>query len=401
MTLTHKFRLYPNKKTEAKLLNTLEICRQSYNFFLGELNSQKEIDKMQIQATIPDLSICYPEYKEVYQKTLQMELYKLFSNLKGLSKSKNKGRRVGSLRFKGRGFFKTFTYNQLGFELEWNDKRNQTLHLSKIGAIPIRCHRKVEGKIKQITIKHFQSGKWFAFVCEDGIRQKQIPFTGKVVGIDLGLTDTVWDSDNLKVENPRHLKQREKRLKHLQRQMSAKKKGSNNRNRFRTQLARQYEKVANSRDDFLHKLSNYYVQNYDVIAFEDFTITSMVHGKYAKSILDVGWGKLRQFSTYKAENAGKLAMLMEYRGTTQRCSQCRNIVPKEIWQREHRCNFCGFVAPRDFNSALEIKRLCLEKLRQELPEETHLEMKALPTSMSWQLSPMKNEASSSAFGASK
>ena len=386
--LTHKFRLYPSKKIEQKLLETLEICRQGYNTFLGEMNNQTEIDKSQIQGIIPDMKICDAQFSKVHSKSLQYECYKLFSNLKTLSKSKGK-RKIGQLRFKGKGVFKTFTYNQSGFRMINNGKRCQTLWLSKVGNIPIRCHRPVNGNIKQITIKHFPSGKWFAFVREDGNRQNQYPMTNKIVGIDLGLIDIAYDSDGNKVTNPKHLKEKDKRLKHLQRLMSNKIKRSNNRDRFRIMLARQYEKLTNSRDDFLHKISNHYVKCYDVIAMEKLAISNMAKGCYSKSILDACWGKLRQFISYKAESADKIMMLVNPTGTSQRCSQCGKTVQKGLGERMHCCPKCGFTVPRDYNSALEIRRLCLQRIRQELPEYKHLEMEALPIG---QLLSVKNEA---------
>src|SRR3990167_8846797 len=101
--ITHKFRIYPNKQTENTMLETLEICRQGYNTFLGELQEQKVIDKSLIQGTIPDMKICDSRFTKVHSKALQYEVYKLFSNLRGLSATKKKHRKVGSLRFKGRG----------------------------------------------------------------------------------------------------------------------------------------------------------------------------------------------------------------------------------------------------------------------------------------------------------
>ena len=385
--ITHKFRLYPNKQTEIKLLETLEICRQGYNIFLGELNNQKVIDKSLIQGIIPDMKICDSRFEKVHSKTLQYEVYKLFSNLSGLSATKKQHRKVGSLRFKGKGVFKTFTYNQSGFRLEWKDKRNQLLWLSKIGNIPIRCHRKVAGIIKQITVKHFPSGKWYAFVVEDGIKLQKTS-NSNVVGIDLGLQNIIYDSDGNSIQNPRHLKQKERRLKHLQRLMSNKQKRSNNRNRFKIQLARQYEKLANSRDDFAHKVSRYYAGNYGIIAFEDMNIQNLSRSMLSKSVNDAVLGKIRQFTAYKAENAGGAVMLVKTAGTTIRCSQCGADNPKELGEREHNCWNCRFIVPRDYNSALEIKRLCLERIRQELPEFKHLEMKPLQL----QVLSMKNEA---------
>ena len=90
MMITHKFRLYPNKQQESKMLETLDLCRQTYNTLLGELNEQKIIDRSQIQGTIPDIKICEPKLRDVYSKTLQYECYRLFSNLRALAKSKGK-----------------------------------------------------------------------------------------------------------------------------------------------------------------------------------------------------------------------------------------------------------------------------------------------------------------------
>ena len=205
MMISHKFRLYPSRENEIKMLGTLELCRQTYNVLLGELNEQKEIDKSQIQATIPNIKICEAKFKNVYSKTLQYECYRLFSNLSGLAKSKGK-RKVGRLRFKGKNWFKTFTYNQSGFKLIPMGKRLQTLHLSKIGEIPIRCHRKIKGKIKQVTVKKEASGRWFASLIEERKEEiKKVPIK-KVVGIDLGLTDIIYDSDGKSTGNPRQLK---------------------------------------------------------------------------------------------------------------------------------------------------------------------------------------------------
>ena len=388
MQITYKFRLYPNKEQEINMLKTLESCREVYNILLNELNEQKVIDKAQIQGTIPDIKICEPRFKNIYSKPLQYECYKLFSNLQALTKTKGK-RKIGKLRFKGKGWFKTFTYNQSGFKLIKTGKRYQILWLSKIGNIPIRCHRNIKGKIKQITIKRESSGKWFATVCEErNVTILQQPIKN-VVGIDLGLINIVYDSDGNNIINPRHLNNKADKLARLQKRMCKKKKGSNNRMKSRLKVARQYEKITNSRDDFLHKISKYYVDKYDVIGIEDLIITDMIHNKLAKHIFDASWGRFRQFISYKAESAGKIFMLVNHKGTTQRCSNCGNKVKKGLYDREHKCSNCGLEIPRDYNSALEIKRLCLQKIRQELSESTLVEMEAL--SNQGQLPSLKQE----------
>jgi putative transposase len=212
LMITHKFRLYPNKKIEQKLLKTLELCRQTYNTLLAELGNWDTISKYELQSLIPNLKICEPGLNNVYSKTLQYENYRLFSNLRALKKIKENKRKIGRLRFKAKGWFKTFTYNQSGFKLIKTGKRCQTLHLSKIGDIPIRCHRNVEGKVKQVTLKKEPSGRWFASIIEEkkeNIKKKPIK---QVVGIDLGLTDIIYDSDGNKISNPNYLKKYAERL---------------------------------------------------------------------------------------------------------------------------------------------------------------------------------------------
>ena len=129
---------------------------------------------------------------------------------------------------------------------------------------------------------------------------------------------------------------------------------------------------------------------------EDMVISNMVKGKknrYSKSLLDACFGLIRSEMQRKAENAGGVFIPVNYRGTTSRCSQCGNNLKKDIWEREHICYECGFVAPRDYNSALEIKRLAIEEIRQELPESTLGEMEALHCKV--QLPSMSQEAPTS------
>ena len=168
MKMAYKFRLYPTKEQEQKLLRTLDRCRYVYNFLLSELQQQKFIDRSQLQEMIVDLKRIEPELKNIHSKTLQYECYKLFSNLSALSQSKKKHRKIGRLRFKGKKFFDTMTYNQSGFELKHTFKEKGRLQLSKIGNIKIKLHRVPKGNIKQITIKRINN-KWFAFLISDGI----------------------------------------------------------------------------------------------------------------------------------------------------------------------------------------------------------------------------------------
>lgn len=153
---------------------------------LANLNRQKKPNKYELKRQLPLLKKEHPELKGVYSQVLQNEVYRLFWNLKSLSQLKKNGKKVGRLRFKGRRWFKTFTYTQFGFKILETRKRLNLLHLSKIGDIPMRMHRNIEGKVKTVTIKRHASGKWFACICVKESSKAREPIR-KAIGIDVGI----------------------------------------------------------------------------------------------------------------------------------------------------------------------------------------------------------------------
>lgn len=382
--ITYKFRLYPTKDNEQRMLWTLDKCRFVYNYLL-EQKSNNQLKRWELQSLLSELKKERPELQGVYSKTLQFENYRLHSNLTAISRMKKKGRKVGRLRFKGKAWFKTFTYNQSGFSITARDARFDILHLSKIGSIPMLMHRKIEGKIKQVTIKHTQTGKWFASITTE-IKEEVKPTQNKnKVGIDLGLNSFVHDSDNNRCNHPRCLNKSLKKLAWEQRKLSRKKKGSKNKAKQRVKVARVHEKVVNQRDDFLHKLSRQYINHYGVIVVEDLKIINMVKVcNFSRSIIDASWSRFTQMFEYKAESAGVQVVKVEARNTTQKCSQCGKIVRKSLAVRIHKCS-CGFTANRDYNSALNI-------LRQGLSEFTPVETEPLLLSNQGQVQSQKQEA---------
>jgi len=351
--ITYKFRLYPKPEHEERLLEALELCRQTYNYFLAQWNGKAKIpSRLELQAQLPKLKQEKPELNKVYSKVLQMVLYQLYSNLKALSQLKKNGKKVGRLRFKGKGWFKTFCYNQSGFKLIKTGNRLDLLHLSKIGDIPIRIHRPVKCKIKQVIIKRYNSGKWFACVCiERGVKTvKREP--KKVVGIDVGLKHFLTDSEGRQIENPKFYQKTLGRIRVLQHWLSRKKRGSKNWEKARIKLARAYEKLVNQRDDLLHKLSRFYVNNYDVICVEDLQIQNMVKNhNLAQKILDASWGKFLHYLEYKAGRAGGIVVKVNPRGTSEGLSYEN---PLRDWISANRIKMRGWGSP---NSPAETRPL--------------------------------------------
>lgn len=354
--LTYKFRLYPKKEHEKRLLETLELCRQTYNYFLSQWNGKAKIpDRFELQAQLSKLKKEKPELNNVYSKVLQMVLYQLYSNLKTLSQLKKNGKKVGRLRFKSKGRYKVFAYNQSGFKIIKTGKRLDLLHLSKIGGVPIRVHRPIEGRIKQVTIKRYASGKWFASIFaekEINIVQRE---PRKAVGIDVGLKHFLTDSAGRQIENPRFYERTLERIKILHRNLSRKKKGSRNMEKTRIKLARTYEKLVNKRDDFLHKLSNFYAQNYDVICVENLNIRGMVRNhSLAGKILGASWGKFFQLLEFKAERAGAQVVKVKPKGTSEGLSY---ETPLRDWISANRIKMRGWGSPE---MPVETKPLLVE-----------------------------------------
>lgn len=376
MITVTRFKLYPNKELEDRLFSNLHICSFVYNWCLDH--------NIWNDSVLPRLKEVYPDVREVHSKVLQNVVEQLRDNISNLSEKKKKGQKVGRLRHKPRH---SMIYEQSGFRI---DEELNLLRLSKIGAIPIVLSRPIDGEIKQIIIKHNKTHNWFASVVsetnkiDDWFEFRKTytkPMKIKAVGIDLNVLDFSTDSDGLVVKHPKNIKKVEKRLRREQKKLSRRVKGSNNRKKQKKQVARVHERTENRREDFLHKLSRYYVDNYDLIALEDLNIAGMVHWNsgMAKAILDASWGKFANYVSYKADNAGKYAVFVIAKGTTQDCSACGKAVPKDLSVRVHSCPYCGSVMPRDYNSSREIKFRGIEKVGWGTPEPNLLDMRKLNT----------------------
>jgi putative transposase len=313
---SYKFRIYPSKAIEQKLCEQLEACRWLYNQLLEELNrarmEKRKVSQHDTQSLIVKLKQNKAELKNVYSKVLQMVNYQLWSNIRALAELKKKGRKVGKLRFKGKDRFKTLNYNQSGFKLE-----GKKIILSKIGEIPIKIHRQIEGKIKGVIIKKESSGKWFAIFQVEEL-SKPLVKTHKNIGIDLGVKYFLTDSDGRQIENPKFYEKSLERIEIGHKKLSRKKGDSKNRKKQRVKLAKAYEKLVNQRNDFLHKLSRFYVNNYDFIAVEDLNVKDMVRNHWlASKILDASWNKFIQMLSYKAEGAGRILVKVNPRSTSR------------------------------------------------------------------------------------
>jgi len=360
MRKTFKYRLYPTKLQTTKMNNILEQTRWVYNETLALRKNTWESEKKSISLYASQIELTKwkstkPELNEVFSQVLQNAQLRVDLAFKAFWRRCKAGESPGFPRFKGKGWYHSITYPQAGFRLHPDG-----VYLSKIDRVKIILHRPIEGTIKTCTVKKTPTGKWYVYFSCETEKPEPLPKTGKIAGIDLGLITYVQCSDGSKIDKPRFFNEEQKALAQAKRRENITFK-----TRHKRVLAFIHERIKNKRENFCHKTSKKLVDKYDFIAHENLNVKDMLEQKkYSKSIADASWSTLIQYMTAKAENAGRVIVAVDPRGTSQRCSQCGHTVSKTIEVRIHSCPHCGFKTGRDLNSALEILRLGLESVER-------------------------------------
>lgn len=360
MLKSFRYRLYPNKTQKNKLNESLETHRRLYNQAL-ELRISTYREQGKSLSYVDQCKWFTGErklnkwYREINCDSGMYTLLRLDRTYKNFFRRLKSGEKVGFPRFKGAGRFSSFDFSpDNGAKLIKN-----RIRLQHIGNVKINLHRELEGEIRTTTIS-VEDGKWFvSFNCE--VKQKQIgKSTLPAIGIDVGLTHFLTTSNGEKIDNPRFLKRDLPEIKRRSRSVSRKKKGSKNRRKAVKRLRSLHTKVRNRRRDFHHKLSLDLVRRFGFIAVERLNITAMQQSKKPfknhrlnRSISDVGWANFRGILKYKAESAGVQVVEVDPAYTSQECSQCGKLVPKDLSVRQHVCS-CGCRLDRDHNAALVI-----------------------------------------------
>lgn len=365
MIKSFKYRVYPNRTQIEALFKQFNLCRWLHNTALEHRivaykSMAKSVSYIIQQNELPFIKEQFPFFNSVHSLVLQDILRRVDLSFKHFFRRINQGQTPGFPRFKGKERFNSICYTQSGFKITGN-----RVQLSKIGPIKIKLHRKIEGTIKTCSVKKSGNQWYVVFTAEQNIVVPKKPVSN-AVGIDLGLESFAVLSDGNKIENPRHFRKSESELIEIQSKYS---KGKSK--KVKRKLSALHRKVANQRNDFLHKQSRLIVDKYGLIAHEDLNIKGMTKRRFAKSIHDAGWGKFIDYLSYKAENAGKYCISVNPRNTSKICSGCGTIVEKKISDRQHDCLICGLSLHRDLNASINILKsgtdLWNNKLISEAP----------------------------------
>jgi putative transposase len=356
---TYKFRLFPNKEQQILFEKHFGCARFIYNWGLEKkiehyTKTKKTISFFDFSKMLPTFKEEKPWLKEVNSQTLLASLRNLDNAFAAFFRKQN-----NFPNFKAKHFSKSsFQCPQF---VKLNEQQN-LVALPKIPDIPIICHRKLEGKIKTVTVSKTPTGKYFAsfLVEKDGELPSKLPITEDfLLGIDVGLKDFIVTSNGERVSHPKYLQHSQNRLAIHQRRFSKLKKGSKNRQKQKLKVALIHEKITNQRKDFLHKLTRKLVNDSQVTAFglEDLNISGMVKNhKLAKAIASSGWRMFKTFLSYKSDETGKTIIeIPRFAPSSKLCNVCGKInknlkLSERVWE----CS-CGSVNDRDFNAAKNVK----------------------------------------------
>ena len=243
--------------------------------------------------------------------------------------------------------------------------------IPKCEPIKARIHREITGTIKSITLTKTPTGKFYASVLAEDGKPETKPITdlqsSRIVGVDVGLTDIAITSTRVKTGNPQFIKNAQRNLKQKQKKLSRCKKGSKGRGKARLLVAKAHERVAFARNDFQHKLSRQLIDENQAVVVETLKVKNMLKNHcLARSIADAGWHSLVTKLDYKAQQAGKhLVKIDQWFASSKTCSCCghkQEEMPLNI--RSWTCE-CGYVADRDINAAINVKKQGILKLKAE------------------------------------
>lgn len=349
---------------------SLNACRWVYNKTLE--TRKRAWEELKVGISLYDTANMLPQWKKdnpflvnAYSQTLQEAQNRVDLAFKAFFRRCKNGEKPGYPRFKGYDRYNSFTYPQgpAGGFSGVADK----LRLSRIGLVKIKIPIPIEGQIKTLNIRKTSTGKWYAiFTCE--FEPAILPKVDQVVGIDVGLASFATMSDGTKIDNPRFFKRDQAKLTKQQRRFEIALKGTKRRKEIKKRVAKTHERISNKRRDFAHKQSRKLINSNQIICFEDLNVQNMINNhtetfghKLNKSIQDVAWKQFMDFTTYKAEWAGRQVVFVNPRNTSKRCSQCGQLVEKDLSVRVHECP-CGLVLSRDHNAAINILALGMQSL---------------------------------------
>ena len=361
MLKAYKYRIFPNKEQQNSMSKIFGQVRFVYNLGLetkisAYAGNKVNVNYFSLNKQITELKKELVWLKETPSQALQMSIRNLDNAYHAFFRG------AGFPKFKNKHGKQSFSLPQ-GIRLS---EDNKEIFIPKLKWVGIDLHRELgKGDIKTVTVSKTVTNKYFVSILVDTKQElpKKRPIVEKTtVGIDLGIKDFVITSDGEKFENKDFFKSTMQKLRVAQRSLARKQKGSKKREKQKLVVALLHEKIRNQRQDYLHKISKYLVDNYDTICIEDLSVSNMVKNNcLARAISDMGWRELRTMIEYKSKWQGKnISVIGRFEPSSKTCSCCgyinKGITLKD---REWTCPQCNTVHDRDVNASKNIKKFGL------------------------------------------
>jgi len=391
MNVTFRCRAYPDEDTASEAWRHIELHRQIRNHAVRDYYNYKPGDRPSAydqHNKLTDWKQRWPVFKDVSAHAAQQTVSQIHKDAKNLRKKRDKGYKIGRLKWQGSGERRSVAYQSEGYDVDYNTGRDgyATLQLSKIGSIPIRAHRDLppSEEIKRVVLKKEMTGEWFACLVtektDDTLSEKPNPndlTPADCVGVDLGIQSYIHTSDDLAV-NTLDLSDEYDHYAREQRKLDRKQHGSNNWEKQRQNVAKVKRRIKRKVLDYQHKLTTWLVKEYGMVAVEDLDVKPMLEtSQSAKNKQNAAWSQFLTLLEYKADLHGTHVVKVEPAGTTKECSRCGVATNKPIWVREHSCPACGHEEDRDLNAAKNILSRGRKRLGAGRSESTPVQT-ALP-----------------------
>ena len=363
-----KIRLYPNV-TQATQINKLLGCyRVVYNQCLNRKIQSYEENKISENRTTLSHFIHHELLKddnflwlrEQNTKVLKQAVNDMLSAYKNFFE-----RHTGYPRFKKKKDNKQSCRFELGAISKRNDYTTYKLSLANIKNVKFRCSKKYaeylqkhKENIRQATLTKLPCGEYYLSILIDGDLTHKVKESHNIIGIDLGIKDFIVTSDGEVFENLHFNKNKSNKIKRLQKQLSRKENNSNNRNKTRIKLAKVYKRITDKKQYYLHQISNYLIDENQVICMEDLNVSGMLRNhKLAGSIQELNFGEFKRMLEYKANWYGrKLIFVDRFYPSSKTCNHCGYVNKKlKLSDRQWICPDCGEIIERDYNAALNIR----------------------------------------------
>ena len=363
-----KIRLYPNSTQVTQINKLLGCYRVVYNQCLNRKIKSYEENKVSENRTTLGHFIHHELLKddnfswlrEQNTKVLKQAVIDMLNAYKNFFEQ-----HTGYPKFKSKKDNKQSCRFELGAISRRNVYTDYKLSLANIKNVKFRCNKKYaeylqknRDNIRQATLTKLPCGEYYLSILVDGDLTHNVKKSHHTIGIDLGVKDFVVTSDGEVFENLHFKKNESKKLIGLQKQLSRKQNGSNNRNKARVKLAKAYKKINDKKQYYLHQVSNYLIDENQIICMENLNVKGMVRNhKLADSIQEMNFGEFRRMLEYKAQWYGrKIVFVDRFYPSSKTCNECGYVNKTlKLSDRVWICPDCGKIIERDYNAALNIR----------------------------------------------